>query len=85
MAKAPFIMPTLPKDPASVIGIRTPTWGKDEAADKIKATWLGHACFLVELPAVPSQSRGLRVLFDPVFSHRCSPFQWLGPARFTRE
>jgi N-acyl-phosphatidylethanolamine-hydrolysing phospholipase D len=26
---------------------------------------------------------GLRVLFDPVFTHRCSPFSWLGPARYT--
>jgi hypothetical protein len=23
------------------------------------------------------------VLFDPVFTHRCSPFSWLGPARYT--
>lgn len=26
---------------------------------------------------------GLRVLFDPVFSERCSPFTWLGPKRYT--
>lgn len=25
----------------------------------------------------------MRVLFDPVFENRCSPFTWLGPARFT--
>ena len=24
------------------------------------------------------------MLFDPVFSHRCSPYQWLGPARYTK-
>lgn len=26
---------------------------------------------------------GLRVLFDPVFEDRCSPFSWLGPQRYT--
>ena len=26
---------------------------------------------------------GFRVLFDPVFSDRCSPFSWLGPRRYT--
>jgi L-ascorbate metabolism protein UlaG (beta-lactamase superfamily) len=45
---------------------------------ELRATWLGHACFLVEF------TNGLRVLFDPVFSHRCSPSQWVGPARFTK-
>ena len=27
---------------------------------------------------------GLRVLFDPVFEHRCSPLGLLGPARYTK-
>jgi len=43
----------------------------------LRATWLGHACYLVEFPS------GLRVLFDPVFEHRCSPLSFLGPARYT--
>lgn len=43
----------------------------------LRATWLGHACYFVEFPG------GLRVLFDPVFSCRCSPFSWLGPKRYT--
>ena len=43
----------------------------------MRATWLGHACYYVEFPG------GLRVLFDPVFSQRCSPFSWLGPKRYT--
>ncbi|KAJ6603699.1 beta-lactamase superfamily domain-containing protein, partial [Mycena sp. CBHHK59/15] len=49
----------------------------------IKATWLGHACFLVELPSATAGLRGARILFDPVFSDRCSPTQWIGPKRFT--
>ncbi|GME55549.1 hypothetical protein GTA08_BOTSDO12539 [Neofusicoccum parvum] len=44
----------------------------------LRATWLGHACYLVELPC------GLRVLFDPVLTDRCSPVAWFGPKRFTR-
>ncbi|KAK4964397.1 hypothetical protein LTR66_012306 [Elasticomyces elasticus] len=43
----------------------------------LRATWLGHACFYVEFPG------GFRVLFDPVFTQRCSPLSWLGPSRYT--
>lgn len=43
----------------------------------LRATWLGHACYLVEFPS------GLRVLFDPVFEDRCAPVQWFGPKRYT--
>ena len=49
----------------------------DTAAGKLRATWLGHACYYVEFPS------GLRILFDPVFTDRCSPFSWLGPKRYT--
>lgn len=49
------------------------------ASDKLRATWLGHACYYVEFPS------GLRVLFDPVFEDRCSPFSFLGPKRFTEK
>ncbi|GAA5955265.1 hypothetical protein JCM3765_003265 [Sporobolomyces pararoseus] len=54
-------------------------WSKD-----IKATFLGHACFLVEFPKLPEEERGFRVLFDPVWSHRCSPSQLIGPARVAK-
>ncbi|KDQ61052.1 hypothetical protein JAAARDRAFT_124098 [Jaapia argillacea MUCL 33604] len=88
--------PKIPKDIASLLPIRKPTWGLQQdgtsldtnTADKIKATWLGHACFLVEFPArskagSPLPSRGARILFDPVFTCRCSPSQLVGPKRFT--
>jgi len=91
-----------PKDIATLIPTRQPTWGEknneglviagaseaEDFSDKIKCTWLGHACFVVELPSHLASSetgRGVRILFDPVFSDRCSPTQWLGPKRFTRE
>ncbi|TFK62699.1 N-acyl-phosphatidylethanolamine-hydrolyzing phospholipase D [Pluteus cervinus] len=70
--------------------IRKPTWGADSVSttnfkDKIISTWLGHACFLVEMPKrSDAASRGVRILFDPVFSDRCSPSQLVGPKRFTQ-
>ncbi|KAJ7762628.1 N-acyl-phosphatidylethanolamine-hydrolyzing phospholipase D [Mycena metata] len=76
------------KESIAQIPIQKPTWGLEakevvENAQKIKATWLGHACFLVELPSTVAGVRGARILFDPVFSDRCSPSQWVGPKRFT--
>lgn len=47
------------------------------ASDMLRATWLGHACYYIEYPS------GLRVLFDPVFEDRCSPFTFMGPKRYT--
>lgn len=44
----------------------------------LRATWLGHACSYLEFP------NGLRVLFDPVFEERCSPFSFAGPKRYTK-
>lgn len=43
-------------------------------ADSLRATWLGHASYLVEFPS------GFRALFDPVFEERYSRS---GPRRFT--
>lgn len=78
------------KESIAQIPIQKPTWGLEakevvDNAQKIKATWLGHACFLVELPSTVAGVRGARILFDPVFSDRCSPSQWVGPKRFTRK
>ena len=41
----------------------------------LRITWLGHSTVLVELD-------GFRILTDPVWSKRVSPFVFLGPARF---
>lgn len=49
-----------------------------QANGKLRATWLGHACYYVEYPS------GLRALYDPVFEDRCSPFTFMGPKRFTQ-
>ena len=59
------------------VPVRKPVFLPERKTDQLRATWLGHACYYVEFPG------GLRVLFDPVFTHRCSPFSWLGPKRYT--
>ncbi|CAG9950158.1 unnamed protein product [Clonostachys rosea f. rosea IK726] len=61
-------------------GIRVlkPQWPSGhESSSKLRATWLGHACYYVEFPS------GLRVLYDPVFEERCSPLPFMGPKRYT--
>lgn len=46
------------------------------AIDKVKVTWFGHSTILLQM-------HGMNILFDPMFSERSSPFQWIGPKRFT--
>lgn len=41
----------------------------------LRATWLGHSTVLLEMD-------GHRVLTDPVWGHRASPFRLVGPSRF---
>ncbi|KAJ3043750.1 hypothetical protein HDV00_004156 [Rhizophlyctis rosea] len=48
----------------------------EEKDAKALLTWLGHAAILMSYPRV-------NVLFDPCFSERCSPVQFMGPARVT--
>ncbi|MFG2120047.1 MBL fold metallo-hydrolase [Streptomyces sp. NPDC048710] len=40
----------------------------------LRVTWMGHSSVLVEID-------GHRVLFDPVWGERCSPFPFVGPKR----
>ena len=93
LAKFRSMIPSPTQDELQQITVRKPDWGERnpnnsmESQDEIRATWLGHACFLVEFPprqkATP-EDRGIRILFDPVFSDRCSPTQYMGPKRYTR-
>ncbi|KAJ5812235.1 N-acyl-phosphatidylethanolamine-hydrolyzing phospholipase D [Penicillium riverlandense] len=64
--------PTVPVTKPKFLPSRTSSHSQN-----LRATWLGHACYYIEFPT------GLRVLFDPVFEDRCSPFSWLGHRRFT--
>ncbi|RCI10068.1 hypothetical protein L249_8546 [Ophiocordyceps polyrhachis-furcata BCC 54312] len=68
----------LPDTSAPGIRVVRPAWlPYRTASDRLRATWLGHACCYVEFPS------GLRVLFDPVFEDRCSPLTFMGPRRYT--
>ncbi|MGW1543334.1 MBL fold metallo-hydrolase [Streptomyces sp. NPDC002309] len=54
-----------------------PTTAADLArppATGLRLTWLGHSSVLAEID-------GQRVLFDPVWGERCSPFAFAGPKR----
>ena len=49
-------------------------WSK-RASSGLRATWLGHSTVLIEID-------GVRVLTDPVWGNRASPFSLIGPKRF---
>jgi L-ascorbate metabolism protein UlaG (beta-lactamase superfamily) len=69
---------TLPPSPeARDIPRRSPDFARPSAApDELRITWIGQATFLIQIA-------GQNILTDPVWSERASPFQWLGPARFS--
>ncbi|MCW9034940.1 MAG: MBL fold metallo-hydrolase [Rhodospirillales bacterium] len=47
----------------------------DAPKDSYRVTWLGHSAILIEID-------GLKILTDPMFGERASPFSWIGPKRF---
>jgi L-ascorbate metabolism protein UlaG (beta-lactamase superfamily) len=61
-----------PSGPVPVVTAAAAT--EPVGADSLFVTWYGHSSALVEIEA-------LRVLFDPVWSARCSPSQLVGPRR----
>ncbi|KAG0225793.1 hypothetical protein BGW41_004546 [Actinomortierella wolfii] len=65
----------LPLDRSLIDSLSTPA-EQGTQWEKVAATWLGHACFLVQV-------NGVNILYDPVFSSRCSPVQFMGPKRYT--
>ncbi|KAL1303382.1 hypothetical protein AAFC00_006776 [Neodothiora populina] len=66
-----------PNTTPPTVTVRKPDLLPTRETPELRATWLGHACYYVEFPG------GLRVLFDPVFDERCSPFTFIGPKRYT--
>ena len=44
------------------------------AGDACRVSFVGHATMLLQMD-------GLNVLTDPIWSERCSPYQWIGPKR----
>jgi len=66
---------TSPSAPMPVLDRTAAEFSDAPAADALNITWLGHSTLLVELD-------GLRVLIDPVWGERVSPFRFAGPKRF---
>lgn len=64
-----------------LVKVQKPDWAAERSG--LKATWIGHATILIETPKVEGAMRGVRVLFDPVFSERTSPVSFAGPKRYT--
>ncbi|WNE99832.1 MBL fold metallo-hydrolase [Streptomyces luomodiensis] len=59
---------TVPVHPTTVADLAVPP------ASGLRLTWMGHSSVLAEID-------GRRVLFDPVWGQRCSPFAMAGPKR----
>nr|WP_189131947.1 MBL fold metallo-hydrolase [Wenjunlia tyrosinilytica] len=64
------------RSPASPVPVHSLTAGElaEPPSSGLRLTWMGHASVLAEID-------GARVLFDPVWGARCSPFAFAGPKR----
>ncbi|MEU8618344.1 MBL fold metallo-hydrolase [Streptomyces sp. NPDC048623] len=58
----------IPVHPTTIADLAKPP------ATGLRLTWMGHSSVLAEID-------GRRVLFDPVWGERCSPFAFVGPKR----
>ncbi|KAG9191944.1 hypothetical protein G6011_10678 [Alternaria panax] len=59
------------------VPVRTPEFLPSRETPRLRATWLGHACYYIEFPS------GFRVLFDPVFEDCCAPITIKSLKRYT--
>lgn len=59
--------------PMGTLPVQRPDFSVPPASG-LRLTWFGHSTVLVEID-------GRRVLFDPVWGARCSPFAFAGPRR----
>lgn len=72
----------VPETRDELVKIRKPDWGAAHT-DRLRATWFGHASFLVETPVQGDAGRGVRIMLDPVFADQMGPWASLGPKRFS--
>lgn len=63
------------KSPSDKLPVFTPNFNTVRP-EKVKVTWFGHSSVLLQM-------HGMNILIDPIFSERSSPFQWIGPKRFS--
>ncbi len=64
----------MPNVPVMVVA-RSGADYRQPPASGLRVTWLGHSTLLLEID-------GMRVLMDPVWGQRASPFTFMGPKRF---
>ena len=71
-----FLSPAGRRTPAGPLPLTDPreAWSRPVQSG-LRATWLGHSTVLIEMD-------GHRVLTDPVWGTRASPFRLVGPKRF---
>jgi L-ascorbate metabolism protein UlaG (beta-lactamase superfamily) len=64
------------RSPSGTIPVHPTTFADlaGEPASGLRLTWMGHSSVLAEID-------GRRILFDPVWGDRCSPFSFAGPKR----
>jgi N-acyl-phosphatidylethanolamine-hydrolysing phospholipase D len=72
----------VPPTREELVPIQKPNWGVDKTTS-LRATWIGHASFLIETAAAAGKERGVRILLDPVFAERVGPWGVVGPKRFS--
>ncbi|MFF1347974.1 MBL fold metallo-hydrolase [Streptomyces sp. NPDC058322] len=62
--------------PVDTVPVHATTYAdlSETPATGLRLTWMGHSSVLAEID-------GRRVLFDPVWGERCSPFAFAGPKR----
>ncbi len=65
--------PRYPEAPLMTLDPRV-AWQRTPASG-LRVTWLGHSTVLIEID-------GVRLLTDPVWGERASPFRLIGPKRF---
>src|SRR4051812_40079358 len=64
----------VPKRSPPIVALRRPEFDVPPESG-LRISWLGHSTTIIEID-------GRRVLIDPVFGERSSPFQFAGPKRF---
>ncbi|GAA1929384.1 MBL fold metallo-hydrolase [Streptantibioticus ferralitis] len=66
----------IPRRPAAPVPVYPYTLAElaTPPSSGLRLTWMGHSSVLAEID-------GRRVLFDPVWGERCSPFGFVGPRR----
>lgn len=72
----------VPADRAGLVNVRKPEFEQVQNPAGLRATWIGHASFLIETTSTKEQ-KSLRILLDPVWSDRVGPYNLVGPVRFT--